>query len=113
MTVLTLECAAGQGATVYPLGAGAPKDLSNGKDIAFDEAAYELGPGGQGDYDSEVLRLGYSSLSTPYSTIDYNMATGNRRLTLPSPTAILQFLACVCSLLLSQTDRDLCLLGDS
>lgn len=68
----------GQGATVYPLGGGAPTELSEGKDIAFEEAAYELGPGGQGDFDSDVLRLGYSSLSTPYSTIDYNMSTGAR-----------------------------------
>ncbi|CAL8468613.1 g8153 [Coccomyxa elongata] len=67
-----------QGATVYPLGGRAPTELSKGKDIAFEEAAYELGPGGQGDYDSDVLRLGYSSLSTPYSTIDYNMSTGAR-----------------------------------
>ena len=69
---------AGQGATVYPLSAGAPTELGSGKDIAFEEAAYELGPGGQGDYESDLLRLGYSSLSTPYSTIDYNMSTGAR-----------------------------------
>ncbi len=77
-TLLKADSCCWQGATVYPLGEGAPTELSNGQDIAFEEAAYELGPGGQGDYDSEVLRLGYSSLSTPYSTIDYNMATGKR-----------------------------------
>ena len=81
--MLMPECSAGQGATVYALGTGAPTELSNGKDIAFDEAAFELGPGGQGDFESDVLRLGYSSLSTPYSTIDYNMATGNRSATFP------------------------------
>lgn len=63
---------------MYPLGAGSPTELADGRDISFEEAAYELGPGGQGDFDSNVLRLGYSSLTTPYSTIDYNMSTGNR-----------------------------------
>ncbi len=55
-----------------------PRELAGGQDIKFEEAAYELFPGGQGDFDSPVLRLGYSSLSTPYSTIDFNMATGKR-----------------------------------
>ena len=67
-----------QGATVYALGGGMPSQLAGGQDISFEEAAYELGPGGQGDFESPVLRLGYSSLATPHSTIDYNMATGKR-----------------------------------
>lgn len=63
---------------MYSLAEGAPSELRGGQDIRFDEAAYELGPGGQGDFDSPVLRLRYSSLATPSSTIDTNMATGKR-----------------------------------
>lgn len=55
-----------------------PSELKGGDKIEFDEAAYEMGPGAQGDFDSPVLRLRYSSLSTPSSTIDYNMQTGQR-----------------------------------
>ena len=63
---------------MYALEGGMPSRLAGGQDITFEEAAYELGPGGQGDFESPVLRLGYSSLATPHSTIDYNMATGKR-----------------------------------
>lgn len=63
---------------MYRLAEGAPSELGGGQDIKFDEAAYELGPGGQGDFDSPVLRLSYSSLATPRSTIDFNMVTGKR-----------------------------------
>lgn len=34
--------------------------------------------GAQGDFDSPIARLTYTSLTTPNSTIDYNMATGAR-----------------------------------
>ena len=34
--------------------------------------------GAQGDFDSDVLRLSFSSLATPPTTIDYNMATGKQ-----------------------------------
>lgn len=63
---------------MYKLGPNTPTELMGSKAIKFEEAAYELGPGSQGDFDSDILRLGYSSLSTPYSTIDYNMATEER-----------------------------------
>ena len=46
--------------------------------MQFSEAAYSLGPGSQGDFDSPVLRIGYTSLTTPTSTIDLNMKTGKR-----------------------------------
>ena len=32
----------------------------------------------QGDFDSDVLRLSFSSLATPPTTIDYDMATGKQ-----------------------------------
>lgn len=34
--------------------------------------------GAQGDFESDVLRLSFSSLATPPTTIDYNMATGKQ-----------------------------------
>ncbi|CAL5221645.1 g3872 [Coccomyxa viridis] len=67
-----------QAATVYKLEAGMPSELQGGEEIKFGEAAYEMGAGAQGDFDSPILRLRYSSLSTPSSTIDYNMRTGQR-----------------------------------
>ena len=63
---------------MYKLGPGAPAELAGGEDIKFEEPAYSMGAGSQGDFDSPVLRLRYSSLSTPSSTIDYNMHTGQR-----------------------------------
>ena len=63
---------------MYKLGPGAPAELAGGEDIKFEEPAYSMGAGAQGDFDSPVLRLRYSSLSTPSSTIDYNMQTGQR-----------------------------------
>jgi hypothetical protein len=68
-------------ATVYelPAGGAAPREaLSGGRRVPVREEAYALGPGEQGDFDSDVLRLGYSSLTTPPTTIDYNMATGSQ-----------------------------------
>ena len=76
-----------QGATVYKLGPGAPAELADGEDINFEEPAYSMGAGAQGDFDSPVLRLRYSSLSTPSSTIDYNMQTGQRCLLSPTCAA--------------------------
>ena len=32
----------------------------------------------QGDFESDVLRVSFSSLATPPTTIDYNMATGKQ-----------------------------------
>ena len=34
--------------------------------------------GSQGDFSSHIVRLEYTSLATPNSTIDYNMVSGNR-----------------------------------
>jgi len=55
-----------------------PHMLGMGEQVQFPEAAYSLGPGSQGDFDSPVLRIGYTSLTTPTSTIDLNMRTGKR-----------------------------------
>lgn len=85
-----------QGATVYKLGPGMPKELEGGQDIKFDEPAYSMGAGAQGDFDSPVLRLRYSSLSTPSSTIDYNMRTGQRWA--PRNSSLLHVALIVCEL---------------
>lgn len=69
-----------QEATIFklPPDFGIPESLGQGEQIQFPEAAYSLGPGSQGDYDSPVLRLSYTSLTTPASVIDLNMETGKR-----------------------------------
>ena len=70
-----------QVATVYklPAGGAAPSGpLTGGTRVPVKEEAYALGSGEEGDFDSDILRLHYSSLSTPPTTIDYNMATGNQ-----------------------------------
>lgn len=71
-----------QQAVVHALPAGgtpvAPSPLGAGTPIAFDEPAYELSAGAQGDVDSPLLRFHYTSLTTPDTVVDYNMATGRR-----------------------------------
>jgi oligopeptidase B len=46
--------------------------------IAFDEQAYSLGLVPGYEYDTRVLRLSYSSLTTPQQTFDYDMVTHER-----------------------------------
>ncbi|KAF5841230.1 hypothetical protein DUNSADRAFT_13875 [Dunaliella salina] len=53
-------------------------DPNEATDVAFAEPTYSLGGGGQGDFDSPVLRLSYTSLTTPASIIDYHMGTCKR-----------------------------------
>jgi hypothetical protein len=53
----------------------------NARDLTFDEPAFALSAGEQGDYDSQVLRITYSSLTTPRTVIDEHMGTGNRQVT--------------------------------
>ena len=43
--------------------------------IAFDEEAYSLGFRRAGEYDTEMVRFSYSSMTTPSQTYDYNMRT--------------------------------------
>lgn len=52
--------------------------LAPGHAVNFSDAAYELGAGPQGDWDSPVLRVAYSSLRTPPSTIDIHTRTHAR-----------------------------------
>jgi oligopeptidase B len=48
--------------------------------ISFNDPAYAAGTGGNPDFNTDVLRFGYSSMTTPASTFDYNMATRERQL---------------------------------
>lgn len=48
--------------------------------IAFDEEAFSLGLQGSPEYDSEVIRFSYSSMTTPSQLYDYNMRTRERTL---------------------------------
>jgi oligopeptidase B len=60
------------------------------RDIAFDEPIYRVAPGPNPEYDSGRFRLSYTSLVTPGSVYDCDMATGEltllkRQPVLPSP----------------------------
>jgi oligopeptidase B len=48
--------------------------------IAFDEEAYSLGLGGAAEYDTDVIRFSYSSMTTPSQVFDYDMRTRERTL---------------------------------
>jgi len=43
--------------------------------LPFEDETYTAGTGGNPEFDTEVLRYGYNSLTTPSSTIDFNMKT--------------------------------------
>jgi oligopeptidase B len=43
--------------------------------LAFDDPAYDAYVGTNPNFDTDVLRFGYTSLTTPNSTFDYNMTT--------------------------------------
>jgi oligopeptidase B len=48
--------------------------------IAFDEEAYSLGFQGSMEYDTDIVRFSYSSMTTPSELYDYNMTTRERTL---------------------------------
>lgn len=43
--------------------------------LPFDNETYTAGTGGNPEFDTDILRYGYNSLTTPSSTIDFNMKT--------------------------------------
>ncbi|WPP53595.1 S9 family peptidase [Catalinimonas niigatensis] len=57
-------------------------DLQNDEEhyIQLDEPAYTLSSSTNPEYDTEILRYGYSSLTTPASIYDYNMQTREQEL---------------------------------
>jgi len=46
--------------------------------VAFDEEAYSLGLSGSYEYDTDVIRFSYSSMTTPAQVFDYDMRTRER-----------------------------------
>jgi len=48
--------------------------------LPFEEEAYSAGTGSNPDFDSEILRYGYNSLTTPSSVIDFNMKTKEQKI---------------------------------
>jgi oligopeptidase B len=48
--------------------------------MEFQDATYSMGIGANPEFNTQVLRYGYSSLVVPSSTYDYNMATRQRTL---------------------------------
>ena len=56
------------------------RDMKAGEEhnIAFDEEAYSLGFGEMREYDTDVLRFSYSSMTTPSQVYDYNMRDRSR-----------------------------------
>ena len=57
---------------VIPFGNGAPYD------IEFDEPAYSVGPRDNHEFETSVLRYGYSSLTTPDSVYDHDLESRER-----------------------------------
>jgi oligopeptidase B len=58
------------------------REIATGQEhaIAFDEEAYDLDLDEVLEFDTDVIRFGYSSLKTPGEVWDYDMATRERRL---------------------------------
>jgi oligopeptidase B len=48
--------------------------------LDFGEPAYSANPGSNPEFKSDVLRYGYTSLTTPNSSYDYNMGTHEKKL---------------------------------
>jgi oligopeptidase B len=62
-------------------------DLLPGGDVSFDEPLFTVGSSGAPEYDSPSIRVEYTSMLTPASVWDYDLATGRR--TLLKRTAVL------------------------
>jgi oligopeptidase B len=58
------------------------RQMSTGEEhyVAMDEDTYTCGVGTNPEFNTEILRFGYTSLITPASTFDYNMADRSRKL---------------------------------
>jgi oligopeptidase B len=46
--------------------------------VAFEEEAYSLGLAGSYEYDTDIIRFSYSSMTTPAQVYDYDMRTRER-----------------------------------
>lgn len=58
------------------------RERANGAEhtISFDEEAFSLGLSGSYEYDTDIMRFSYSSMTTPAQVFDYNMKTRQREL---------------------------------
>ena len=58
------------------------RDRATGEEhvVAFEEEAYSLGLAGSYEYDTDVIRVSYSSMTTPAQVYDYDMRTRERAL---------------------------------
>lgn len=48
--------------------------------LAFDEPAYAAGIGSNPEFNTDIIRFNYTSLTTPHSVYDYNMNTKEKKL---------------------------------
>jgi len=53
--------------------------------IEFPESAYAVATGENAEFDTNVLRITYESLTTPHSVYDYDMTTHERKLLKQQP----------------------------
>ena len=58
------------------------REIASGQEtpIAFEEEAYSLGMSAGYEFDTDVIRYTYSSLTTPTEVVDYDLRTGARTL---------------------------------
>ena len=58
------------------------RDRASGEEhsISFDEEAFSLGLSGSYEYDTDIMRFSYSSMTTPAQLFDYDMRTRARTL---------------------------------
>lgn len=63
------------------------RQMSTGKEhyVDFGEAAYTVFVSTNKDFNTDILRYGYSSMTTPWSTFDYSMTTKERTLMKEQP----------------------------
>ncbi|CAG9465300.1 unnamed protein product [Pedinophyceae sp. YPF-701] len=77
-----------QTAEIFKLGdpdAATPLPLSGGSVVSLPEPSYELDAAAQGDFESPVLRLAYTSLATPLSVMEVDMNTMQREVKKVTP----------------------------
>jgi oligopeptidase B len=80
--VVSLRRAGLAGLRILPLGA---EGFGPARDIAFEEELYSAGPAGNPEFDQPTFRFAYTSLVTPASVYDYDVATGERTLRKQQP----------------------------
>jgi oligopeptidase B len=66
------------GLAIHPIAGGQPS--AQGTPIEFDEPIYTVGAGDNPEFSTGKLRLGYTSMITPSTVYDYDIATGTLRL---------------------------------